>query len=151
MSTVGSSPNFQDTVKVLARLRGIAKQVYVDDAAAGVTLLTMEWWNELSTFGGSFQCNFNTAMSWLVVKEGLLERAQYLFAGTGIQITTAGHPCLGVAWGPLLSRLPISNGMLVNRLKESHICLYMLRLSPMHPNQLLFMAMCPSGITFAPL
>ena len=88
-------------VPVIQHLRGIAKQVwYADDAAAGGNLHQLKkWWNELNTFGGSFGYNVNAAKSWLVVKEGLLERAQHLFAGTGIQITTAGHPYLGAALG----------------------------------------------------
>ena len=71
-----------------------------NNAAAGGHLHQLnKWWNELNTFGGSFGYNVNAAKSWLVVKEGLLERAQHLFAGTGIQITTAGRPYLGAALG----------------------------------------------------
>ena len=36
---------------------------------------------------------------WLVVKEGLLQRANHVFMGTGVQVTSSGHPYLGAALG----------------------------------------------------
>ena len=88
-------------IPVIQRLRGIAKQVwYADDAAAGGSLRQLKkWWDTLCSFSGSFGYNVNAVKCWLVVKEGLLQRANHVFMGTGVQVTSSGRPYLGAALG----------------------------------------------------
>ena len=88
-------------IPVIQRLRGIAKQVwYADAAAAGGSLCQLKkWWNTLCSFSGSFGYNINAVKCWLVGKEGLLQRANHVFIGTGIQVTSSGRPYLGAALG----------------------------------------------------
>ena len=47
--------------------------------------------------GRPFGYNVNATKSWLVVKES----AQHVFAGTGVQTTSVGHPYLGAALGSI--------------------------------------------------
>ena len=60
-------------VPVIRQLMGIPRQVwYVDDAAAGGSLLQLrDWWSdhELLSFSHYFGHHVNTAKTWLVVKE----------------------------------------------------------------------------------
>jgi len=51
------------------------------------------------SFSGSFGYNVNAVKCWLVVKEGYLQRANHVFAGTGVQVTSTGRPYLGAALG----------------------------------------------------
>jgi len=41
----------------------------------------------------------NAVKCWLVVKEGLLQRADHIFTGTGVQVTSTGRPYLSAALG----------------------------------------------------
>jgi len=70
-------------LSVIQRLRGIAKKVwYADDAAAGGLLCQLKmWWDKLCSFmtSGSSGYKVNAIKCWLVVKEGLLQRANYVF------------------------------------------------------------------------
>ena len=79
---------------------GLAKQVwYADDAAARGSLLQLkDWWSRLLSFGHHFGY-VNVVKTWLGVKPEFLVPAQRIFDGTGIQITSAGRPYLGVPLG----------------------------------------------------
>ena len=69
---------------------------YVDDATAGGCLCQLKnWWDKLCSFGRPF--GYNVDQSWLVVREESLQSVLYVFAGTGVQITSVGHPYLGAA------------------------------------------------------
>jgi len=73
------------------------------------------WWDKLCSFSGSFGYNVNAVKCWLVVKEGLLQRANHVFTGTGVQVTSTGRPYLGV-----VLHLPTCspNSVSVNGLRE---------------------------------
>ena len=81
-------------IPVIQHLRGIAKQVWhADDAAAGGRLCQLKnWWDKLCSVDHPFGYNVNATKSWLVVKEGSLQPARRIFAGTGVQITSVGRP-----------------------------------------------------------
>ena len=90
-------------IPVIQHLRGMAKQVwYADDAAAGGRICQLKnWWDKLCSVGRPFGYNVNATKSWLVVKEGSLQSAWRVFAGTGVQITSVGRPYLGAALGSI--------------------------------------------------
>ena len=90
-----------DIITVIHQLMGLARQVwYVDDAAAGGSLLHhKDWWFELMSFGRHFGYQVNAAKTWLVVKQEYLVPAQRIFDSTGIHITPAGWPSLGAPLG----------------------------------------------------
>ena len=90
-------------IPVIQHLRGMAKQVwYADDAAAGGRICQLKnWWDKLCSVGRPFGYNVNATKSWLVVKEGSLQSAWRVFAGTGVQITSVGCPYLGAALGSI--------------------------------------------------
>ena len=90
-------------IPVIQHLRGIAKQVwYADNAAAECHLCQLKnWWDKLCSVYCPFGYNVNATTSWLVVKEGSLQSAWIVFAGTGVQITSVGHPYLGAALGSI--------------------------------------------------
>ena len=85
-------------IPVIRQLMGLARQVwYADHAAAGGSLLQFkDWWSELLSSGHHFGYHVNAARTWLVIKQEYLAPAQRIFDGTGIQITSAGRPYLGV-------------------------------------------------------
>jgi len=56
-------------------------------------------YHKLCSFSGSFGYNVNAVKCWLVVKEGLLQRANHVFTGIDVQVTSTGRPYLGVALG----------------------------------------------------
>jgi len=73
---------------------------YADGAAAGGRLCQLKnWWDKLCSFGYPFGYNVNATKSWLVVKEESLQSTRHVFAGTGVRITSVGHPYLGAALG----------------------------------------------------
>ena len=88
-------------IPVIRQMMGMARQVwYADDAAAGGSLLQLKnWWSGLLSSSSHFGYHVNAAKTWLVVKPEYLASAQHMFAGTGIQITSAGWPYLGAPIG----------------------------------------------------
>ena len=73
------------------------KQVaYADDLAGGSKLETLrEWWERTIRYGPAFGYYPKSSKSWLIVKPEQLTKAQELFEGTGINITTDGQKYLG--------------------------------------------------------
>ena len=83
-----------DIIPVIHQLMGLARQVwYVDDAAAGGSLLHhKDWWFELLSFVRHSGYHVNAAKTWLVVKQQYLVPAQRIF-------DSAGWPSLGAPLG----------------------------------------------------
>ncbi len=73
---------------------------YADDAqAAGKLEALHRWWTTLNKHGPKYGWYPKAVKSFLVVKHGLLERAQKMFSGTGIQVVDGGKRDLGAAIG----------------------------------------------------
>jgi hypothetical protein len=64
---------------------------YADDLAGGSKLEKLRgWWDETVAHGPALGYYPKPSKSWLIVKESKLQRAQVIFEGTGINITTEG-------------------------------------------------------------
>ena len=89
------------TQPLIHRLHGIAKQVwYADDPAAGSNLEGLRrWWDMLEGIGPNYDYFPNESKTFIVVKPELVETANEIFKGTGINISTEGRRYLGGAIG----------------------------------------------------
>ena len=88
-------------IPLIRRLDGLCTQVwYADDCmAAGKLLQLSEWWNKLASEGPGFGYFTNASKTWLVTKDGYLEKASAIFANSGVNITPDGRPYLVAAIG----------------------------------------------------
>ena len=69
---------------------------FADDlGGAGELLKLRRWWDNIVSRGPKLGYNRNTSTSWLVVKPQAEEKAQKIFGGTSIDITTEGRKYLG--------------------------------------------------------
>ena len=76
-----------DTVKQVA---------YADDLAGGAHIEELRnWWDRCEQFGPAIGYHPKAEKSWLVVKENELRKAEAIFEGTGVRITTVGRKYLG--------------------------------------------------------
>ena len=77
------------------------KQVwFTDDATAGGTLHGLhDWWSRLQDLGSLYGYSPNASKTWLIVEHAYFSDAQWLFEGTGVQVTVEGKRHLGVALG----------------------------------------------------
>ena len=77
---------------LVKRLSSFACQVwYADDAVAEGNIVQLwQWWDHLVVSGPHFDYFTNAKKTWLVVKTAHLQDAQSAFAGSGIQVTSAG-------------------------------------------------------------
>ena len=72
----------------------IKKIFYTDDGGGAGKLDELNvWWKDIQTQGPMFGYFPNSAKTWLIVKEGDLERAQQMFPE--INVTSEGHKYLG--------------------------------------------------------
>ena len=80
------------------------KQVwFADDATAGGTLHgLLGWWSRLQDLGSYYGYYPNALKTWLIVKPAYSSDAQWLFEGTGVQVTVEGKRHLGAALGSRL-------------------------------------------------
>ena len=80
------------------------KQVwFADDATAGGTLHGLrDWWSKLRDLGSLYGYYPNALKTWLIVKPAYLSDAQWLFEGTGVQVTVEGRRHLGGVFGSRL-------------------------------------------------
>ena len=78
-------------------------QVWHADDATGVGKLSQlyNWWNQICDIGPGHGYFSNAAKTWLVTKEAYHSEAIAIFEGTGVKITSEGHPHLGSAIGTL--------------------------------------------------
>lgn len=84
----------------LSSIQGISQVWYADDASAAGGLIPLRaWWDRISSTGPAFGYHANARKTWLVVKEQHLSKANELFTGTEVQITTQGRPYLGAPLG----------------------------------------------------
>ena len=86
---------------LIKKLNSVCKQLwFADDASAGGKVDCLkEWWLKLREIGPAYGYNPNPSKSWLLVKEHSLEIANQLFAGQGINVTSAGQRHLGSVLG----------------------------------------------------
>ena len=87
-------------VPLTARLASLCpeadQQWYADDdAASGKVTPLREYWNAVSTEGPDYGYVPNAAKTVLLVKPEMEEEARGAFAGTGVQVTSAGVRYLG--------------------------------------------------------
>ena len=77
------------------------KQVWFADDATGAASCSelRAWWDKLLQHGNGFGYHPNASKTHLVVKPQFLEKAQQLFEGTNVNITTQGKRHLGAAIG----------------------------------------------------
>ena len=69
---------------------------YADDLAGGASLERLRaWWDSCSEHGPDMGYYPKASKTWLVVKENERERAENIFEGTEIKITTVGRKYLG--------------------------------------------------------
>ena len=80
------------------------KQVwFADDATVVGTLHGLrDWWSRLQDLGSLYGYYPNALKTWLIVKPAYLSDAQWLFEGTGVQVTVEGRRHLGAALGSRL-------------------------------------------------
>eukprot|EP00117_Sycon_ciliatum_P033888 scpid31728/ scgid3499/ len=79
---------------------GAIQEWFADDAGAGGKLMPLRrWWGGLTENGPSYGYNLNPAKSILLVTPAYLDRAEELFASTGVKIRTEGCQYLGAAIG----------------------------------------------------
>ena len=73
------------------------KQIwYADDAGAtGLLIELRKWWDKLVEVGPPLGYFPEATKTWLVVKPHLEQKAQNIFDGTGVKITTEGKKYLG--------------------------------------------------------
>ena len=89
------------TIPLIRKLDGICKQIwYADDSAACGTIDQLRcWWNQLSAKGPAFGYHANPTKTWLVTKEEYLDKANNIFADSGVNVTSNGRPYLGAPIG----------------------------------------------------
>lgn len=81
------------------QLESLTQCWYADDASAGGTLEHLrQWWDRLVKIGPDFGYFPNGQKSWLVVKEGLLDKASSVFSETNVNVS-GGRKFLGSAIG----------------------------------------------------
>ena len=69
---------------------------HADDLGGGSKLERLyDWWNKCIIHGPAMGYHPKPSKSWLVVKEEMLDKANDLFEGTGVQITTEGRKYVG--------------------------------------------------------
>ena len=88
-------------INALIQLENSALQVTFADDITGAGLLEqlLIWWTKLLEYGPKLGYFPKAAKSFIIVKEEHLERAQQMFADTGINITSAGKRHLGAVIG----------------------------------------------------
>ena len=91
-------------IATIPLIRSLPKSVtpiwYADDAAALGSITDLRnWWDNINNLGPSYGYYANSAKTWLVTKDYFLFDAVAAFAGTNVNVTSAGHPHLGVALG----------------------------------------------------
>jgi hypothetical protein len=75
---------------------GLKQVWYADDSAAGGSLEKLKsWWNELCSLGPKFGYYPNDAKTFLVVKQGLVQKSREIFGSTNIKIVEDGVKYLG--------------------------------------------------------
>ncbi len=81
--------------------RDTMKQVwFADDASAVGNLSDLRgWWDRLTKVGPDYGYFPNASKTWLIVKEGQLEKAKTTFQGTDVTTTEEGKRYLGSAIG----------------------------------------------------
>ena len=85
------------TIPLIRKLDGICKQIwYADDSAACGTIDQLRcWWNQLSAKGPAFGYHANPTKTWLVTKEEYLDKANNIFADSGVNVTSNGRAIPG--------------------------------------------------------
>jgi hypothetical protein len=88
-------------IPLIEQLLPHCKQVwYADDGTGCDSLQSLRnWWYELVKEGPAYGYFPKPSKTWLIVREGLLEKANELFKDSGVQITTEGKRHLGAAIG----------------------------------------------------
>ncbi len=81
--------------------RDVMKQVWFADDASTVGNLSdlRGWWDHLTKVGPDYGYFPNASKTWLIVKEGQLEKAKTTFQGTDVTTTEEGKRYLGSAIG----------------------------------------------------
>ena len=89
------------TIPLIQSLPKSVTQIwYADDAAALGSITDLRnWWDNINNLGPSYGYYANSAKTWLVTKDYCFSDAVAAFAGTNVNVTSAGHPHLGVALG----------------------------------------------------
>ena len=92
------------TIPLIRKLKDKVSEVnqvwYADDASgAGEINSQKDWWDHLNTLGPMYGYYTNADKTWLVTKKDLYHKAETVFEGTGVQITTECRPYLGVPLG----------------------------------------------------
>ena len=71
-----------------------------DSSGAGLIERLKGWWSQLKVLGPSYGYHPKASKTYLILKDpSMLERAQELFAGEGVQITVEGERHIGAALG----------------------------------------------------
>ena len=85
-------PMYVISLLLVKQLSSFAHQVwYADNATAGGSIVQLrQWWEYLVALGPYLGYFTNAKKTWLVVKTAHLQAAQSAFAGSGIQVTSAG-------------------------------------------------------------
>ena len=89
------------TIPLIQQLPSGVEQIWYDDdaCACGKLGALCEWWDRLCGLSPSFGYFVNVAKTWLVTKDHLFQDSMSSFSGSGIRVTSNGHPYLGAAIG----------------------------------------------------
>ena len=88
-------------ITLLHQTTSCSQAWFADDSAAAGTLENIKkWWNTLNEKGPSMGYLPNSSKTWLILKnENTTEKAQRIFNGTGVNITSYGKKHLGACLG----------------------------------------------------
>ena len=92
------------TIPLIRKLKQKAENVdqvrYADDACGGAKIADLkQWWDCLNHLGPKFGYYTNASKTWLLTKREHRAKAEEVFAGTGVKITSDGRPYLGAPLG----------------------------------------------------
>ena len=142
------------TIPLIQSLPKSVTQIwYADDAAALGSITDLRnWWDNINNLGPSYGYYANSAKTWLVTKDYCLSDAVAAFAGTNVNVTSAGHPHLGVALGTH-QHTPTNSlqRRLISGPVSSDYCLRLPSLSHMLHSRLSLMGFPADGPTFLEL
>ena len=104
--------------------------------ACGSIESLLTWWRKLVQISPSFGYYPNPSKTWLLVKDGYLDKAKDLFSDPGLSITCEGRPVLG---SPLGTSEFISNWVQKKVVAWVGELLTQTELSKVHPQAVLLM------------
>ena len=110
-------------MNILHQIENAALEVaFADDiTGAGSLEKLLTWWMQLLESGPKYGYFPKSSKSYLIVKEEHYERAQQMFAGTGINVTSAGKRHLGAVIGSQAYKQEFVNSIVDKWIRELRV------------------------------